>query len=425
MGRPGGADSISDAEPTRCWRLLVLLGLALGAHPAWPQSAYEVAEDQPIALRALLDLRFVRQGPAPSWLEGGPGKTRYGGVVTDGSFERVTRFAVAQAALQPSAALPYDIRAFAQLNWNVDVAFDGNVGAYNGWPLLIEAGFRKEWSAGDNSWGLQAGVTNAPLSLEHTGPARTPEFSLTPSALNSWLWEEGRVVGFEGEWWRTLPHNIDIDVAAGMGWGPDQMGILLARRGWVLSDFLSGINSTLPIPGTGKDTHELDERDGRPALYGAVNLTDPWQLGKLRLGYYDNLGNLDVTGVWETRFGTAGAALQPLPGLDILVQYLIGSTATRTNAFESNVSAWYPLISYRYRNHRVTARYDQFWVQDIDGAPNTRERGEAVTAAYLFDFWLRHRIAFEYITFVECERPPSASPSPCDDGWQVSYRFRY
>jgi hypothetical protein len=152
-------------------------------------------------------------------------------VVRDNGFERETRFAVSQFALEPSAALPYDVRAFAQLNWNVDVAFDGNIGAYNGWPLLIEAGFRKEWTAQEDGWALQAGVNNAPFSLEHGGPARTPEFTLTPSALDSWLWEEGRVVGVEGEWLRSLPHDIGVDGIAGFGWGPDQMGILLARRG--------------------------------------------------------------------------------------------------------------------------------------------------------------------------------------------------
>jgi hypothetical protein len=400
------------------------LFLLLWALPVWGDSPYAVEEQAPLSLRALIDVRFVRQGPAPSWMEDGPGKTRYGGVVEpDGSFERITRFAAAQLALEPAAALPGDIRATAQLNWNVDVAFNGEIGNSNTWPLLIEATLRREWETEHGGWALQGGVTNAPLSLEHTGPAHTPRFSLTPSALNSWLWEEGRVVGAEAEWWTQPESAIGLGIMGGLGWGPDQMGILVARRGWVLSDFLSGVNSALPIPGSGRDTHVFDEIDDRPALYAVVNAEDPWRIGRLRLGYYDNLGNLADQGVWETRFGMVGGSLQPLPGLDIVIQYLIGHTATRANSFESTISAWFPLVSYRFREHRFTARYDQFRVDDLDGPPDTGERGAAVTLAYLFEFWLRHRLAFEYITFTTCERPLPGGP--CNGGWQLSYRFRY
>lgn len=391
---------------------------------AWGEPTYEVEAARPVSLRALLDVRFVRQGRAPSWLDNGPGKLRYGGVATPQGFEAVTRFALSQLALEPAAILPDGIRASAQLNWNVDVGFDGEVGAYNTWPLLVEAGFRKEWNGAESGWGAQAGVTNAPFSMEDTGPARTPKYSLTPSALNSWLWEEGRVLGLEGEWWRTTASGLGLGVVAGMGWGPDQTGILLARRGWILSDFLSGINSALPIPASGKDTHVFDERDGRPALYAALNVEDPWHIGECRLGYYDNLGDRAVQGVWETRFVVAGIALRPLPGLDVIFQYLLGTTDTRTNTFESRVRAWYPLLSYRFHDHRLTVRYDDFGVQDLDGPPSTRENGHAVTLAYLFEFWLRHRLAFEYI-FINCERPDSPASDPCNDGWQVSYRFRY
>src|SRR5262249_8464818 len=131
-----------------------------------------------------------------------------------------------------------------------------------------------------------------------------------------------------------------------------------------------------------------------------------------------------VQGVWETRFGVAGAALQPLPGLDLVFGYLIGQTSTHTNDFSGTVSAWYPLASYRYGPHRLTARYDGFRVDDLDVSPTTRESGHAVTVAYLFEFWLRHRIAVEYI-WVDCEHPSSSPPAPCNQGWQVSYRFRY
>jgi hypothetical protein len=375
-----------------------------------------------VSLRALLDLRIVRGTQAPSWQEGGPGNLRYGGVQeSDGSFERVTRFAISQLAVEPSADLPWGMRFHAQVNWDGDIDDRGDTSPDHDVVRLIEGYLRRDWGTPANGWGVLVGVSNPPFSLENIGPAWTPKYTLTPSALNTWLWEDGRVLGLEGEWWKTTRDDVDLNAFAGMGWGPDQMGILLARRGWVLSDYLNGINSVVPIPADGQ-TNGFDERDGRPALYVGGTVADPWKIGKLQAGYFDNLGNLAVQGVWEMRYAVVGVALQPVAGLDILFQYLIGKTATRTNGFSSTVQALYPLISYRWRQHRVTFRYDDFRVQDTDGPPNTRERGHAFTVSYLFELGLHHRIGFEYIT-VDSTRAGYSPPG--DDGWQISYRFRY
>jgi hypothetical protein len=315
------------------------------------------------------------------------------------------------------------MRFHAQVNWDGDIDDRGNTGPDYDVIRLIEGYVRKEWAADEGGWAVLAGVTNPSFSLENIGPAWTPRYTITPSALSSWLWEEGRVLGLEGEWWRTFGDGIALDTFAGLGWGPDEQGTLLARRGWVLSDWLSGINSELPLPTPLGEAEVFDERDGRPALYVGGSAGDPWKIGTLHVGYFDNLGNLEVKGVWETRYAVFGVALQPLPGLDILFQYLIGKTSVATPGLSSDIQALYPLVSYRWRQHRVAFRYDDFKVQDGSaGAPNTRERGHAFTVSYLFEFWLRHRIGFEYIT-VDSDRVDASAPG--DDGWQVSYRFRY
>src|SRR5262249_22759768 len=266
------------------------------------------------------------------------------------------------------------------------------------------------------------GVSNPPFSLENNGPAWTPKLTLTPSALNSWLWEEGRVLGLEAEWWKTTASELELDVFGGMGWGPDQQGILLAQRGWVLSDFLSGIHSLLPLPAPGAHTHVFDERDGRPALYAGGSVRDPWKIGRLRAGYFDNLGNLAIKGVWETRYASMGVDLEPVTGLEIIFQYLIGHTASRTAGIDATIQALYPLISYRWRNFRVAFRYDDFKVEPDNNTTSVRQHGHAFTVSALFEFWLRHRIGFEYIT---ADATRAGFSPPGDDGWQVSYRFRY
>jgi hypothetical protein len=406
------------------WTVAVLLGVVALPAAAQADSAYDVGEDSPIGLRALIDVRVVRQGPQPSWLENGPGKTRYGGEIDDGEASRITRFALSQLALEPFASLPWGVRFQAQLNWDIDIAVDGDFGAYADAPRLIEGFFRREWGGGDTGWAAQAGVMTPPYSLENNGPAWTPEFTLTPSAMNTWLWEEGRPVGLEGEWWRQGRDQFGIDCFAGMGWGTDSMGVLLSQRGWVLSDYLSGINSDLPIPATGGTTRLFEESDGRPALYAGAKVADPTRTGELRLGYFDNLADLGTPGVWETRYGQAGVALTPLAGLEIAMQGLIGNTVSRSESVESRFNAWYALLTYRYRQSRAAVRYDQFNVVNVDGLPSTQENGYAVTFAYLFEFWLRHRLGFEYI-YVDSQRPSGLPSHLSEGGWQLSYRYRY
>ena len=66
---------------------------------------YAVAEDKSVWLRALLDLRIVRRGRRRAGWIVARARLRYGGVVDGtGSFERVTRFAISQFALEPGGA---------------------------------------------------------------------------------------------------------------------------------------------------------------------------------------------------------------------------------------------------------------------------------------------------------------------------------
>lgn len=390
-----------------------LLGAALP--PAWGQ--YEVEQEKPFWIRGLLDVRIAQGGRAPSWTDRGPGKTRYGGKSTSLGFERVTRVALSQLAIEVGGTLPWGVRAQAQLNWDTDINGDAR-------PSLIEAFLRKEWGEWENGWGFQTGVMNVPFSLEHVGPAWTPKYTLSASALNSWIWEEIRLVGVEGEWWQVTQAGIRLGLLTGAGFGPDQLGRLLALRGWALGDVLSGVNSDLPLPARGVQTDIFYEEDYRPAVYTWLTISDERERGALRIGYFDNLGDQATTGIWETRFGTVGAILHPLARMDLLVQYLEGVARVRSPSNDSSLRAFYVLLSYHYKGHRLSVRYDDFRVHDLDGSPSTRERGDGVTLAYLFEFGLHHRIGFEYI-WLHSHRPTSMPPDPSQDGWQLSYRFRY
>jgi len=393
--------------------VLLLLGCAVAPSAA---AQYEVEEDSRIWVRALLDVRLVRGGPVPSWTDHGRGRLRYGGEVDGASFTDRTQLALSELAIEVGAALPWGLRAQGQINIEPDIA-----GNYEPW--VIEALLRKEWGTPATGWGLQAGLGNVPFSLEHTAPAWTPQYALSASVLNSWLWEEISLAGVEAEWWHEPRSGPRLGLTLGLGYGPDQLGKLLALRGWAMGDAPSGLNSELPLP-DGSRIEIFHERDHRPAAYTWITLSDPEERGALKLGYMDNMGDQSTPGVWHTRFGTIGAELHPFPSIDLVAQYLQGRALVRDTSNDSDMHAFYVLLSKRYKAHRFTVRYDRFRVADLDGGNSTRESGDAVTVAYALELGLRQRIGVEY-TSLSSDRPGNALAHLSQDGWQISYRFRY
>jgi hypothetical protein len=391
----------------------ILLCSALSS-PARAQYTFE--RESSLWLRGLVDVRLVSGGPAPSWTDGGPGKMRYGGSFTDTGFQRATRLVLSQAALQVGASLPWGLRARAQVNIEPDIA-----GNYQPW--LIEATLRKEWGDERLGWGMQGGVMNVPFSLENTGPAWSPEFTISASALNSWLWEDISLAGAEAEGWYSTGSGVRFGALLGAGYGGDQIGRLLALRGWVVGDTLGGINGDLALP-RGQRTDIFSERDHRPAVYTWLSLGDTGKIASVNLGVIDNRGDESHPGVWHTHFTTVGVVLSPYRRIDLLAQYLTGTARVQAPANDSALSAFYVLLSYHYLRQRVSLRYDTFRVHDLDGGPSTSEHGHAETLAYLIEIGLRQRIALEYI-WMTSHRDATGSLNPTPGGLQLSYRFRY
>jgi hypothetical protein len=399
---------------TGCLLLSWACLLPLPAAAQYDEYATE-AEDR-FWVRALLDLRTARGPAAPSWTDGGPGKTRFGGRATPQGFERVTRLALAQLALEAGAALPGDWRAKLQLNVQGDIAGDYD-------PWIAEATLRREWGSAERGHAIQAGVMTLPLSLEHTGPAWTPERTLSASALNAWLWEDWGAAGLEAEWWRAPEGGMRLGLLAGAGFGPDLFGRVLALRGWTLGDATGGLNADLPLPnGTRSDV--FDERDDRPAAWALMTLGDSRERATLKLGAIDNRGDEEEPGVWHTRLATAGLTLRPHPSVDVIVQALEGKARVGGLTNDSDFDAFYGLVSFRHRAHRFTLRYDDYRIEDVDGGNDTGERGDALTAAWLFEWGLRHRLGFEHV-WMDSRRPGALPAELSSDGWQLSYRYRY
>lgn len=409
------------ARPTPILLALVLATLAAASAAAGGDYAtgddYALASEPPLRLRGLLDTRIVHGSRDLGWTDRGPGKSRYGGNPNGDGPSRDTRLVLSHLALEIGGSLPFGLVPRAQIELETDADSSTR-------PLLIEAFVRREWGTAARGFGLQVGTMNPPLSLESSGPAWTPAYTLTPSALATWQWEEMRSTGVEGEWWHRLGDELRLDLIAGAGFGGDDMGALVAQRGWVLSDYLAGVNVELPLPTRGRTMQVFDEQDHRPGVYARALLADRRDTVQLLLGYVDNLGAQRKSNGWTTRFGTVGAIVRPLPRVTVAAQYLEGATTTQVNAFDSAFRAVYALVSLDWKRHRLTARYDFFRVDDHDGPPITREHGNALTFAYLLEVGLRHRFAIEYLRLTS-HRPATGFDDPSDGGWQFSYRFRY
>jgi hypothetical protein len=191
-----------------------------------------------------------------------------------------------------------------------------------------------------------------------------------------------------------------------------------------MSDGISGINTDVPLPRRSERQRIFDERDDRPAVYSLLTLSDRREIASLKIGHFDNLGKQSIDGVWHTRFTTIGVTLHPHSNIDVLAQYLDGEAYVRAPDNDSDLSAWYGLVSWHHQRQRLTVRYDSFRIRDSDGGPNTRDDGDAVTAAWQFQWRLRHRISFEHI-WLNNRRPDDGFTDPSPEGWQLGYRYRY
>jgi hypothetical protein len=210
----------------------------------------------------------------------------------------------------------------------------------------------------------------------------------------------------------------------GAGFGGDQIGRLLALRGWAIGDALGGINGDLALPGRSERTDIFNARDRRPTVYSWLSLGDEGGIASMKVGVLDNTGDENTTGVWHTHFSVAGLELHPHPRIDLLAQYLDGVARVRAPPNSSSMSAFYVLLSPHYKQQRFSLRYDSFRVHDLDRGPSTSEHGHAVTVSYLVQVGLRNRIALEHI-WMNSHRDATGPLNPTPDGWQISYRFRY
>jgi len=370
-----------------------------------------------------LDARLVSSDAYPSFMEGGLGTLRYG---SDDSGLRLgrARFAVTQPLGELWSA-HLDASVFDDQGASALGVSEAYV-LFRPYPF---AGYR---------FRLKAGGFYPPVSLENRASGWESPYTLSYSAINSWLAVEVRTIGLEGtlDWLGSRSgHDFDLGVTGGVfGWN-DRAGVVVASNGFVFTDRQTPLFGRVGQPGVpplngAEPFMEIDHRAGAYAGLEA-RYRDRAVLRVLR---YDNradptdLDSVSHVMAWQTRFTSAGLRLEADRGWTAIVQWLGGVTTIAPNSMTLNwpFQAQFALLAKHFGRSTLSARYDRFAVQTNAPEVYGAQDGHAWTAAYLFDLDAHWRFALEWVRVVsssENREDQGGPPLATETQWQLAVRY--
>jgi hypothetical protein len=244
---------------------------------------------------------------------------------------------------------------------------------------------------------IKAGAFYPPISLENRAAGWESPYTLSSSAIDSWLAIEVRTVGVEAQldWLGTRQgHDFDLGVTGGaFGWD-EGAGAYIAGDGFTLTDRQTPIGGRVGLPSDPvlMNFEPFRELDGRVGVYGGVEMRwfDRLVVRALR---YDNRADPTVENYasgampWETSFDAVGARFESGSGWTAIAQALKGETSIVPDGFVLDwpFKAQYVLLARQFGRSTVSLRYDRFEVDtNADDGGWGAETGHAWTAAYVF-----------------------------------------
>jgi hypothetical protein len=262
------------------------------------------------------------------------------------------------------------------------------------------------------SWRTKIGAFYPPISLENRSVAWQSIYSLSPSAINTWIGEEVRTIGMElraTNSGASTQRVFDVSlIAAVYGWN-DPMGVLLFQRGWAIHDYEVPVFGAIPRPfprGTHDQSIEFShEIDGRAGYYAGLE-TRWYGRHVFRALHYDNRGDPAQSnrtdGAWRSRFDAVGVRLELPSGLTLMSQWMggdtgVGPSADRRGMLIADFHSWFALASYLVQQHRFTVRYESMGVHSTRGTRyfDSEQDAHALTAAYTYHYDLHWLVGLE------------------------------
>ncbi|MES1158851.1 MAG: hypothetical protein ABUL42_03050 [Terricaulis silvestris] len=391
---------------------LLAFGAALAAFSA-PAIAHADAPSGD--LRGFIEFKAGASDGEESWLDGGFGKTRVGGSGNGWAGDLT-----GDASVIWTPHITWSLRGYVHMRADPDQ--DHLIDAVEAYLTY------KPMPVWGTHFSARAGMFYPPVSLEHDGLGWSTTETITPSAINTWIGEEVKVIGLEG----TAKHEFagqEFSATIGAFGFNDTSGTILAYRGWALHDHLNTAFDGLELPyqapawniikaAQADDTQPVRELDGRVGFYGRV-AWQPTSRISLDVTTYDNAGDrISESGgqfSWETRFTNIGLRLDVSEHTRLLAQAMQGQTilGMRTPMgywVDMDFGSAYVLVAHDFGDQTVAARIDYFETDDksFTSVDNNNEEGWAFTADYRVPLNDHLNLAVEGI-HIESDRPQRAS----------------
>jgi len=349
-----------------------------------------------------LDLRAVESDGLRSFLDNGPGKLRFD--EDDGPFE-LGRF---RAAWNQPLGEVFALHAEAS-TWDGD---DKNpidlTEAYLEYRPYPRAGWRTR---------VRLGAFYPPMSLESRARGWETPYTITPSAIGSWIGEEIRTIGLEGQvdWLGTRQGKaFDLQLTGAVFAWNDPAGTMLAYHGFAMHDRQTTLFGRVGAPQdnpTQRKKEVFHEMDDRPGFYVGAQARY-LDRAVLNLLHYDNHADPTIRSAelrdmaWQTHFDAAALRLETGSDWTLILQAMSGDTTIQprlrlTWEFES----WSALVAKRWGKHMLAARYDDFDVvfEGNPALPNS-ETGNAWDLTWSWERDEHWRFALEWLR-VESDVP--------------------
>lgn len=347
-------------------------------------------------VEASLDLRLIDSNGPTSFIDGGWGKLRFD-ADDDGLNLGRARFAW---------------RGSPGGNWHANV--DLSAWSLDDHHIIDVTEAWLEWRpVPQSAWrsNVKIGAFYAPISLENRAPGWTNPYTISNSALNTWVGEELRTIGVGYE----LEHlgqatgsAFDFGVnAAVFGWN-DPAGIVIALRGFAMHDRQTPVFGRIGSYAYGGPDQRVEfaEIDHRPGYHvgGYVKHDSGVEVNGL---HYDNRADPSVympsiqDYAWHTRFDTLGLRYDGARGTTLISQWMYGKTAAGPGAGnEWDFETWFVLLAQTVGNHRFAARYDDFSTYQLASVwpgPLSEDEGHAVTLGWTWQVHEHLEIAAEWL----------------------------
>ena len=399
----------------------LLTRLVVGVTGALACAAGAHAADWDLAL----DVRAIDSDGRTSFLDNGLGKFRF-----DEDHEGIRLGRLRAAWTQPLGEV------FAA---HVDAStWDGDdknpidlTEAYLEYKPYPRAGWRSR---------VRLGAFYPPWSLESRAIGWETPYTITPSAIGSWIGEEIRTIGLEGQFdWLGTRRGQSFDfqfTAAVFGWN-DPAGTMLADHGFALHDrqtTLFGRVGSVQTDPTKPKKELFHEIDDRPGYYVGVQARY-LDRAVLNVLHYDNRGDPQAQSpelrdmAWKTRFDAVALRIETGREWTLLLQAIQGDTAI--DPFQLllwDFDSQSAMAAKRWARHLLAVRYDAFEIE-FNEHPRWAgsEDGHAWTAAWSFERDDHWRFALEWLR-VESNVPARAAdfgepPFATETKIEVSARY--